>query len=218
MSGVEAALQALGAARLVAVLRADSGERACQLVEAVIDGGIRAVEVTLTVPEAEDVIRWAGQRFGASVQVGAGSVLDAAAARRVIAAGARFVVSPILDAGVLDACRGAGVLGVPGCFTPTEIVAATRAGAPLVKVFPAGRLGPSYVKDLLGPLPGLRLMPTGGVSVDNVGSWLGAGAFALGVGSALCPDRSLAEARFDRIRETTAAFVSAVARYLGSPS
>src|SRR5690606_36235560 len=121
VSGVEAALQALGAARLVAVLRADSGERACQLVEAVIDGGIRAVEVTLTVPEAEDVIRWAGQRFGASVQVGAGSVLDAAAARRVIAAGARFVVSPILDAGVLDACRGAGVLGVPGCFTPTEI-------------------------------------------------------------------------------------------------
>ena len=147
-------------------------------------GGVDLIEVTLTTPGALEAIAELASQPAGSV-VGAGTVLDEKAARDVIAAGARFVVSPTLDRSVVRYCRDQGVACLPGAFSPTELLDAWRAGASLVKLFPASAVGPRYLREVLAPLPFLRVVPSGGVSLDNGGDWIRAGAVALSVGSAL---------------------------------
>lgn len=208
----QATVRAIEGAGVVAVIRLNDPAAGREVASALAEGGITALEVTMTVPHAVRLIAELAAGVSPNVILGAGTVLDADTATRVIDAGARFVVSPIFRPLVVNACHQRGVAAVPGCLTPTEIVDATDAGADIVKVFPATALGPSYVKDLRAPLPGLRLMPTGGVTLENAGDWIRAGAVAVGVGSALVDQRDIASGRLDRIAERARLFVSAVSQ------
>ena len=171
--------------RVVAVIRLDDPDKLRSVIEALAEGGVRVIEVTMTVPRAIELIAQVAGSAHDDVMIGAGTVLDAATARQAIAAGARFVVSPVFRREVLAACHERGVPAMPGCFTPTEILDAWDAGADIVKVFPSTALGPTFIKDVGAPLPQVKLMPTGGVSIDNAADWLRAGAVAVGIGSAL---------------------------------
>ncbi|MGZ5469158.1 MAG: bifunctional 4-hydroxy-2-oxoglutarate aldolase/2-dehydro-3-deoxy-phosphogluconate aldolase [Candidatus Aminicenantales bacterium] len=186
-------LDALLAAKVVAVIRMKDAARLAGTAEALGKGGVTALEITMTVPGATDIIREMARSKAPGTLVGAGTVLDAGMAADVIGAGADFVVSPITDPGMIQECRAAGVLVAPGAFTPTEIVAAWRAGADIVKVFPSTSLGPQFLRDVRGPLPQIRLMPTGGVTIENARDFLAAGACCVGIGTALV-DRKAVEA------------------------
>jgi 2-dehydro-3-deoxyphosphogluconate aldolase/(4S)-4-hydroxy-2-oxoglutarate aldolase len=177
----------------VAVVRmADSG-RLVRLAEAIAEGGVTAIEITMTTPNALAVIEETGRQLGDAVTVGVGSVLDAETARRAVDAGARYVVSPVFKPEIVEESHRLGVPVMPGCFTPTEILSATEAGADVVKVFPADVFGPTFFKAVLAPMPHLRMMPTGGVSLTNAGDWIRAGAVAVGVGSALLDKQAIAD-------------------------
>ncbi len=178
-------------AKVVAVIRMKDAARLAEVAAALLRGGIGVLEVTMTVPGAVEIIREMARTKAPGTLVGAGTVLDAGTATDVIAAGADFVVSPITDRDTVEACRDAGVLVAPGAFTPNEIVAAWRAGADIVKVFPATSLGPRFFRDLRGPLPQIRLMPTGGVTIENAADFLAAGAAAVGIGTALVDARAV---------------------------
>jgi len=184
-------LDSLLTSRVIAVVRMKDPARLAETAAALHRGGVTAIEITMTVPGAVEIIREMARTKAPGALVGAGTVLDAGAAADVIAAGADFVVSPVMDAGLVEACRAAGVLVAPGAFTPTEIVAAWRAGADVVKVFPATSLGPQFFRDLRGPLPQIRLMPTGGVTIDNARDFLAAGACCVGLGTALVDVRAV---------------------------
>lgn len=185
--------------RAVAVVRTDEPDKLVPIAHALRDGGIACIEVTMTVPGAIDGIRAVSDALGTTVLVGAGSVTDADTTRAAIDAGARYVVSPVFKPEVLDAAHQAGAAAMPGCFTPTEILMAHEAGADVVKVFPAGVLGMGFIRAVLAPLPYLRLMPTGGVSLDNATDWLRAGAVAVGAGSALVDTEAIAAGDWDRL-------------------
>jgi 2-dehydro-3-deoxyphosphogluconate aldolase/(4S)-4-hydroxy-2-oxoglutarate aldolase len=208
-AAVVAAIEDCG---VVAVIRLTDPSRLQAVAEALLEGGVRALEVTMTVPRAVPLIETLAATVPAGVLVGAGTVLDAETARQVILAGARFVVSPVFRRDVLDACHRYDVAAMPGCFTPTEILDAWEAGADVVKVFPATALGPGYVRDVLAPLPQVRLLPTGGVTRDNAGQWIAAGAVAVGVGTALVDKAAVEHGRFDAIRDNARHFVDAVRR------
>ena len=171
--------------RIVAVIRLDDPQKLRAVVDALAAGGVRVFEVTMTVPRAIELIGQLVSGLGDDVLIGAGTVVDAPTARAAIDAGARFVVGPVFRRDVIDACHDRGVPAMPGCLTPTEILDAWDAGADIVKVFPSTSLGPTFIKDVRAPLPQLKLMPTGGVTIDNAADWLRAGAVAVGVGSAL---------------------------------
>ena len=180
-----AVVAAIEQAGVVAVIRLQDPARLRAVVDALATGGIRALEVTMTVPRAIEMIAELAPALPDGFLVGAGTVLDADTASRAIGAGARFVVSPVLRRAVIAECHRQGCPAMPGCFSPTEILDAWDAGADIVKVFPATSLGPGYFRDVRAPLPQVKLMPTGGVSVENAGDWIRAGAVAVGVGSAL---------------------------------
>ena len=184
-------LKELLATKAVAVIRMTDAAKLARVAAALREGGITALEVTMTVPGAVEIIRAMARDKAPGVLIGAGTVLDAGTASDVIAAGADFVVSPITDRDMILACREAKVLVVPGAFTPTEIVAAWRAGADIVKVFPATSLGPQFFRDLRGPLPQVRLMPTGGVTIENAPDFLAAGACCVGIGTALLDRKAI---------------------------
>ena len=169
----------------IAIVRLDDLSDAIQLSQALLDGGITTLEFTLTNKQANDIITRVRDHFAARLTIGAGTILDAAMARESVSAGAQFLVTPIFAPDVIDVARGCDIPIACGAFTPTEILAAWRAGADLVKVFPAGQLGPTYIKDILGPLPDIPMVPTGGVNVDNCASFLAAGAYTVAVGSQL---------------------------------
>lgn len=211
----EAVVQAIEALGVVAVIRMQDGSALRAVVSALADGGVKAIEVTMTVPGAIGLIEQLATSTPHDIQIGAGTVLDTGTARRVIAAGARFVVSPVFKPALIDECHSANVACMPGCFTPTEILAAWEAGADLVKVFPATALGPGFFKDVLAPLPHVRLLPTGGVTRENAGDWITAGAAAIGVGTALVDRAAVKEGRFHDIRSNARAFVDAVHRARG---
>lgn len=200
--------------RATAILRCDDAERAAAAMEAAVRGGFRIVEVTLTTPGAYDLITALARRRDLPesggldhLVVGAGTVLTTRQAERAAQAGARFVVSPVTDPSVITAASRLGVAAMPGAHTPTEMVQAHRAGAPLVKLFPAPAGGPAYLRSVRGPLPFLRVVPTAGVDETNAVQWLEAGAWALGfVASLFAPDDlargdvDAIEARARRIR------------------
>ncbi len=171
---------------IIPVVRAPSGEDALRVIDALREGGIDVIELTMTVPGAVKLIEELARRYGESVVLGAGTVLDSETARACILAGAAFVVSPMVDETIITCCRTYGVPVLPGALTPTEIVRAWRAGADMVKVFPCSALGgASYVKSLKAPLPQIDLVPTGGVSLATVADFMRAGASAVGAGADL---------------------------------
>ena len=171
--------------RLIAIVRTRDPERAVPLAEAIVRGGVSSIEIALTTPDAFATITELTSRLADRALVGAGTVRTAYDARSAIAAGARFLVAPDFNEGVLDEARSAGIPYVPGALTPSEVGTILEAGVEMVKIFPAGRMGPAYLRDLLGPFPQLRPVPTGGVDLSNAAQFLQAGAVALGVGSAL---------------------------------
>jgi 2-dehydro-3-deoxyphosphogluconate aldolase/(4S)-4-hydroxy-2-oxoglutarate aldolase len=184
-------LKGLLASKAVAVIRMTDAAKLAKAAAALRKGGVTALEVAMTVPGAVEIIRAMARDKEAGVLIGAGTVLDAVTASDVIAAGADFVVSPITDGDMITACREAEALVMPGAFTPTEIVAAWRAGADIVKVFPATSLGPQFFRDLRGPLPHIRFMPTGGVTLENAREFLAAGACCVGIGTALLDKKTI---------------------------
>jgi 2-dehydro-3-deoxyphosphogluconate aldolase/(4S)-4-hydroxy-2-oxoglutarate aldolase len=195
---------------VVAVIRLAEADRLRAVAEALLEGGVRALEVTMTVPRAAALIEELAASVPDAAIVGAGTVLDAETARQVVLAGARFVVSPVFRPEIVALGHRYDVAVMPGCLTPTEILSAWEAGADIVKVFPATALGPGYVKDIRGPLPQVRVMPTGGVTRDNAGEWIRAGAVAIGVGTALVDRQAVAERRYEAIAAAARHFVEAV--------
>src|SRR4051794_810150 len=195
---------------IVAIVRSPDGGKLVDVCRPLVDGGVTAVEITMTVPDAVNVLRQVRQTLGDRILLGAGTVLDPETARAVILAGAEFVVSPVVNLDVIKLCRRYGKLVTPGAFTPTEILAAWEAGADVVKVFPADPLGPGFFRAMRGPLPQIRLMPTGGVDLTTAAEYLRAGACCLGVGTLLVEPRAVAAGDFDRLRELAAEYVEVI--------
>jgi 2-dehydro-3-deoxyphosphogluconate aldolase / (4S)-4-hydroxy-2-oxoglutarate aldolase len=195
---------------VVAVIRIKEPDRLRAVIDALASGGVRALEVTMTVPRAIELIAEIAPTLSSEFLLGAGTVLDASTAARAIDAGARFVVSPVFRRGVIETCHAREVPAMPGCLTPTEILDAWEAGADVVKVFPVTALGPGYIKDIRAPLPEVKLMPTGGVTPDNAGDWIKAGAVAVGVGSALVDAAAVAAGNYHVIEAHARRIVATV--------
>jgi 2-dehydro-3-deoxyphosphogluconate aldolase/(4S)-4-hydroxy-2-oxoglutarate aldolase len=206
----EQVLTAMADAGVVAVIRAKSKDQLVGLTEALLAGGVPSIEVTMSTPKAIEGIEMLADRFGDQAIIGVGTVIDPATASDAIRAGAQFVVSPITEPDVIATTIRHGRVMIPGAFTPTEIVRAWTLGGDVIKVFPSTALGPSYFKDILAPLPQLKLTPTGGVDIKNVGDWIKAGAVCVGVGSALVTKDALAKNDWASITTSAKAFTEAV--------
>lgn len=203
-------LQRVLDAGIVAVVRAPDPTGLVEVIRALAAGGVTVAEVTLTVPNALDVIRQAKKELGSDVLLGAGTVLDPETCRAALLAGAEFIVSPTLNLEVIQMCRRYDKLVMPGAFTPTEVLTAWEAGADIVKVFPAELVGPAFFKAMRGPLPQVRLMPTGGVDLQTAPAFLAAGACCLGIGSQLVDAKLVASRSFDALTQLAAKYVSVV--------
>ncbi|MCK4259181.1 MAG: bifunctional 2-keto-4-hydroxyglutarate aldolase/2-keto-3-deoxy-6-phosphogluconate aldolase [Halanaerobiales bacterium] len=194
---------------IVAVVRAETPEQAIKIAEAVKAGGVEAIEITMTVPGALDVIKELAQTYkNNEILIGAGSVLDAETARTCLLAGAEYIVAPSLDEETIKLCKRYQKVVMPGAMSVTEVVRAMEYGADVVKIFPATLFGPKIIKAIKGPLPQAPLMPTGGVSVDNVAEWIKAGSFAVGVGSALTKGAKTGD--YDQITKTAKEFIKRI--------
>jgi 2-dehydro-3-deoxyphosphogluconate aldolase / (4S)-4-hydroxy-2-oxoglutarate aldolase len=217
----EEVIRRIGEIGIVPVVRASGVEEARRAVDAILEGGIPVVEITMTVAGAVEVIRSVIRQMGGKVLVGAGTVVTREQAEECLQAGAQFLVSPGLSLAMLKVARERDVLAIPGALTPTEVMMAGAEGASLIKVFPCGNVGgPKYVKALKGPFPKVNIIPTGGVNVSNAAEYIAAGAFALGVGSDLVDTAALRQGRPDKIvsaaRELAAA-VQAARQAAGTP-
>jgi 2-dehydro-3-deoxyphosphogluconate aldolase/(4S)-4-hydroxy-2-oxoglutarate aldolase len=198
---------------IVAVVRSQDSRQLLDVVGALADGGVTVAEIPMTVPDALDVVRQVRQALRDRVLLGAGTVLDAETARAALLAGAEYIVAPTVNLDVIRLCQRYDKLVMPGAFTPTEILTAWEAGADIVKVFPAEVVGPAFFKALRGPLPQVRLMPTGGVDLNTAGEFLRAGACCLGVGSQLVEPKAVAERNFDRIGDLARQYVTIVGEH-----
>jgi len=210
MDSKEKNLQDILDCGIIAIVRVGSAQEAVEVCGAIAKGGVKPIEVTMTVPGAIDAIKEFKSAVKEEVLVGAGTVLDPETARAAILAGAEFIVSPTLNLEVIEVCRRYSKIVIPGTFTPTEILTAWEAGADIVKVFPATVGGPKYLKDILGPLPQVRLCPTGGVTLDNTPDFIRAGAVAVAAGTSLVDKKAVAEKNYDLITETARKFCQAV--------
>ncbi|HOB73893.1 MAG TPA: bifunctional 4-hydroxy-2-oxoglutarate aldolase/2-dehydro-3-deoxy-phosphogluconate aldolase [Phycisphaerae bacterium] len=195
---------------VVAIIRAAGSSELVDVVTALRDGGLTCIEVTMTTPNALDVIHKARETLGDSAAIGVGTVLDAETARAAILAGAQFVVAPILDLPTIEMCRRYSVPVMPGAMTPTEIVRAWQAGADFVKVFPSTAAGPGLIRDLRGPLPQIKMIPTGGINLNNAAEFIKAGAAALGVGSALVTKEAVKNKDFAGLKAAAAQWLQCV--------
>ena len=195
---------------IVAVVRSPDSQQLVETARALADGGVNVVEITMTVPDALDVVRQVRKALGDRLLLGAGTVLDVETCRAALLAGAEYIVAPTLNLDVIRQCRRYNKLVMPGAFTPTEILAAWEAGADIVKVFPADVVGPAFFKAMCGPLPQIRLMPTGGVDLTTAAAFLKAGACCLGVGGQLVEPRAVAEGNFNRIGDLARQYVAIV--------
>lgn len=205
MNGV---VEQLLAGRVVGILRLPEPDQALHALEVAIENGLHAVEVTMTTPNALQILQEARKRWDDKALVGAGTVLTAEEAQQVIDAGAQFVVSPILDEGMVQTALKHNTPPVPGVFSPTEAYQAWRMGAPVVKVFPAGTLGTQFFRELKAPLPEIRLMAVGGINAHNAAEYLHAGADMVGVGSALFPKQAIAMGEFEGVAQTAEALAT----------
>jgi 2-dehydro-3-deoxyphosphogluconate aldolase/(4S)-4-hydroxy-2-oxoglutarate aldolase len=200
---------------LVAVVRCQDSQQLVDVVRALADGGITVIEITMSVPNALDVLKQVRMAMGERVLLGAGTVLDPQTARAVLLAGAEYIVSPTVNLEVIRLCRRYDKLVMPGAFTPTEILTAWEAGADIVKVFPAEVVGPAFFTALRGPLPQIRVMPTGGVDLTTAAAFLKAGACCLGVGSQLVEPDAVAQRNYTRIRDLAQQYVAIVKQFRG---
>ncbi|MGQ9553455.1 MAG: bifunctional 4-hydroxy-2-oxoglutarate aldolase/2-dehydro-3-deoxy-phosphogluconate aldolase [Anaerolineae bacterium] len=195
---------------VIAVVRLSQASQLAKVADAIRAGGVDIIEFTMTTPGALHIIEESAARFGEDVVLGAGTVLDAETARAAILAGAQFVVSPITDFPSIELCLRYGKVVIPGTLTPTEILRAWQAGADFVKVFPASVMGPRYLKDVLAPLPQVKLVPTGGVGVNNAADFIRNGAAAIAVGGELVNNKLVSEGKFETLTETARALTEAV--------
>ena len=196
-------------AGLVAVVRASSLEEAEKITDACIAGGVAAVELTFTVPHAEKLIESMADRYqNGEIIIGAGTVLDPETARTAILAGAQYIVSPYFDPATVKLCNRYGIVSMPGVFTPTECVHAMECGADILKIFPGDVAGPAFIRSVLGPLPHALMMPSGGVTVENAGDWIRAGAIAVGAGGSLTAGAKTGD--YQKITETARRFLAEI--------
>jgi 2-dehydro-3-deoxyphosphogluconate aldolase/(4S)-4-hydroxy-2-oxoglutarate aldolase len=195
---------------IVAVIRANSGDLLVDVAQALLAGGVAAMEITFTVPNAIRVLERVADKLSGRVLLGAGTVLDPETARTALLAGAEFIVSPTLNLDVVRLCRRYDKLVMPGALTPTEVLTAWEAGADIVKIFPSEITGPQYLKALHGPLPQIRLMPTGGVTLETAADFLRAGACTLGVGGSLVEKKAVESGDMARIETLARQFVETV--------
>jgi 2-dehydro-3-deoxyphosphogluconate aldolase/(4S)-4-hydroxy-2-oxoglutarate aldolase len=200
---------------IVAILRAPSGELLADVADALYESGIDVIEVTFTVPGILEILNQVQKRLGHKILLGAGSVLDTETARAAILAGAQYIVSPTVNVDVIKLCQRYGKLVMPGALTPTEVLTAWEAGADIVKIFPADLGGPAYLKSLHGPLPQIRLMPTGGVNLETLESFVKAGACAVGLGTALVETAAVQSGNLKRIRDLAGQYVELMKKARG---
>ena len=198
---------------IVAVVRSPDSQQLVEAAQALADGGVDVVEITMTVPDALDVVRQVRRALGDRLLLGAGTILDPETARAALLAGAEYLVAPTVNLDVIRLCQRYDKLVMPGAFTPTEILTAWEAGADIVKVFPADVLGPAFFKAMRGPLPQIRLMPTGGVDLTTAADFLRAGACCLGVGGQLVEPKAVAARNFDRIRDLARRYAAVVSEF-----
>jgi 2-dehydro-3-deoxyphosphogluconate aldolase / (4S)-4-hydroxy-2-oxoglutarate aldolase len=206
MMNTETTLRLIEKGRVIAIMRGDFGGGEEKIVAAIVEAGITAVEVTLNSPNAIDAIERLAERFGINTAVGAGTVLSSEDVKRVADAGAQFIVSPNRNLKVIETTKRLGLVSLPGCFTPSEIVEAIGAGADAVKLFPAVSLGVNFVKALRGPFPDLRVVPTGGVTPEAAREYLAAGAWAVGAGSELIGKDVMLPGGLEKLRARAAEF------------
>lgn len=199
--------------KLVAVLRTDRVEDIYPTMDALITGGVNIIELTMTIPDVLKHLPSIEKKYNNEATLGVGSVLNAEVTQRISDSGISFIVSPITRKEIIETAVKNNLVVMGGAYTPTEIFNAREMGSDVVKVFPSDSLGPSYIKGVMTPMPFLKLLPTGGVKVDNVGKWLQAGAFALGVGSALVDIKAIRAGHFNVIKERAELFVQAVEEY-----
>ncbi len=185
--------------KAVAVVRLNEGADAIEVVKAILKGGIKVIEITLTTPNAYKLISDLSQKFSGAALIGAGSVLDIAMAKKTIESGAKYIVSPISNFELIEIAHSNNIPVMLGAYTPTEIFNAQKEGVDIVKVFPADGLGMRYFKSIKAPMPNLNIMPTGGVTLTNAGDWIKAGACAVGIGSALTDKEAIKEKNYDKI-------------------
>jgi 2-dehydro-3-deoxyphosphogluconate aldolase/(4S)-4-hydroxy-2-oxoglutarate aldolase len=198
---------------IVPVVRTSSAEGAIQAVEAIYAGGVRAAEITMTVPGAIHALEKVADRFGGKIVLGAGTVLDPETARACMLAGAEFFVTPSLRLSTIEMAKRYSKVICPGALTPTEVLTAWEAGADVVKIFPCGNVGgPKYIKALKGPFPQIEMIPTGGVNLETAGEFLKAGACAVAVGGELVDAKSIKEGRFDIIEDRARLYLAAIAK------
>ena len=202
-------LEKMKTSGVVGVIRTKSSKKLLKVARAIKEGGVNCVEVAMTTPDALSVIEEVSQQLD-DVLIGAGTVLDAETARAAILAGAEYLVSPTTDPEMIKLCKRYDKVVAPGAFTPTEIMEAWEAGADIVKVFPASRLGPKFISDVKAPLPQVSLMPTGGVSKDNASEFISAGADVLCVGSALLDKEAIANEDYNVLTENARELIEAV--------
>jgi 2-dehydro-3-deoxyphosphogluconate aldolase/(4S)-4-hydroxy-2-oxoglutarate aldolase len=195
---------------VVAIVRLDSADGLDRVAEALIAGGVTALEFTLTTPGALPALEAAAARHGDRLLLGAGTVLDAETARTAILAGAEFIVAPTTDLPTIALCRRYAKVCLPGAFTPTEMLRAYEAGADLIKLFPATTVGPRYIRDVLAPLPMLRIVPTGGIGPENAGDFIKAGAVAVAMGSSLVDAKTVREGRYEALTARAEQAIAAV--------
>lgn len=196
---------------LIPVIRVASAAEAIDVADAIKEGGVTLIEITMSVPGAIETIKELTQKYKDEIIMGAGTILDPETARAALLAGAQFIVTPTLNLDVIQIAHRYSAVVVPGAMTPTEILTAWNAGADMVKVFPAAQLGgPEYLKAIRGPLPQILLVPTGGVNLQNAGAFIKAGASAIGVGGELVDKKAVKEKKFNVITENARAFLKAV--------
>jgi 2-dehydro-3-deoxyphosphogluconate aldolase/(4S)-4-hydroxy-2-oxoglutarate aldolase len=204
-------LAPLTAARVLAVVRAPSADSAVRAADALVAGGVTGLEITYSTPGAASAIRRIAERHGDAVYLGAGTVTSPEQAAEAADAGARFLVSPGTRRALTEAMRATGLLVLTGALTPSEVMAAVEYGADVVKIFPASLGGPSFLRSLRGPFPDVPLMPTGGVTADNLGEWIRAGAVAVGAGGELVSAADLAAGRYEEVERKARLFAAAAA-------
>ncbi|MCD8860324.1 2-dehydro-3-deoxyphosphogluconate aldolase [Mammaliicoccus sciuri] len=193
---------------LVAVVRGNDEDETKKIVDEIIEGGFKNIEITFTVPNAEEVINQVHKQYGDDIVLGAGTVLDAATAQIAINKGAQYIVSPHLDTNISKLCNIYSIPYLPGCSSATEIIEALRYGSDLIKLFPGGQLGAGFIKDIKGPVPNVELMPSGGVNLDNISDWIEKGSFAVGIGGDLT--KEFTGNNFEVISEKAQKYVEAV--------
>lgn len=195
---------------IIAIVRLDTSSELVEAAEAIAEGGIKVIEFTMTIPHALKVLEQAASKFGDEILLGAGTILDPETARAAILSGAQFIVAPTLKPSVIEICRRYSKVCIPGAYTPTEILTAWECGADFIKVFPAEALGPQYIKAVRAPFPQVKLIPVGGVSLENIPTFLKAGAAAVAVGSNLVNKQLVLEHRFDDLNQLARKYVEAV--------